>query len=319
MRCKFNLFNTDGFEGLSSANLKIIITPPFWKTWWFYFIEFLLIIVLLAFVYKYLLKIRTNRLLRVQNEKIFQTNQKLLDSENNLKQLNATKDKFFSIISHDLKNPFTSLLSISELMSDDYEELEEEDKEQGIKKVHESAKRIYRLLENLLTWSRAQSGRINYEPVIVHLNEIVGENLLLLEEAAIKKGITLHSQFPGAIHAYCDREMINTIVRNLLSNAIKFSRKDEPVKVEIEDMKVSWKINIIDQGIGISDENQKKIFQIDTKFKSEGTSGEKGTGLGLIICKEFVEKNGGDISIFSKEGEGSTFSFTVPKTGGFVE
>jgi len=306
--------NVDGFEGLSQASLKIIITPPFWKTWWFYLFEALIIIVLLGFIYKYLLKIKTNRLLIVQNEKIFHANQKLLDSENNLKQLNATKDKFFSIISHDLKNPFTSLLSISELMSDHYEYLDEKDKEQGIKKVHDSAKRIYKLLENLLTWSRAQSGSISYTPAYLDLEEIINDNILLHAEAAEKKSIKLEANISANIKAYCDCEMISMVVRNLLNNAIKFSPNGKSVKIEVEDLNTSWKLSVIDQGIGIALENQEKIFQIGTKFKAEGTSGEKGTGLGLIICKEFVEQNEGNISIISEEGKGSTFSITIPKS-----
>ena len=311
--------NTDGFEGLSDARLQIHIKPPFWRTWWFYLAETLLLIVILTFIYKYLLKIRTNKLLMIQNEKIFKANQKLQESESSLRNLNATKDKFFSIISHDLKNPFTSLLSISELMTKDYEELDEEDKHQGISKVYDSARRIFQLLENLLTWSRSQSGRLHFSPARLDLRKLINENVGLLEESANSKGIRLRTSLPGIAEAFCDQEMINTVVRNLINNAIKFSQRDADVLIVLKDEDAHWTMSVVDKGIGISEENKQKIFRIDTKFKTEGTAGEKGTGLGLIICKEFVEKNGGAISIESKEGEGSTFSFTVPKSSGFVE
>ena len=316
---KVRSVNTDRFEGLSAANLRILVMPPFWKTWWFFLFEALLLIVLLTFVYKYLLKIRTNKLLRVQNEKIFQANQKLMDSERSLMHLNATKDKFFSIISHDLKNPFTSLLSLSELMAKDYKELDEEDKHQGISKVYESARRIFQLLENLLTWSRSQSGRLHFSPARLDLNILIKDNVNLLEASANSKGIKIRTQLPEEANSYCDEEMINTVIRNLINNAIKFSPIDSEVKVNLEELDAHWKLSVIDQGIGISETNRQKIFKIEKKFKTEGTAGEKGTGLGLIICKEFVEKNGGAISIESKVGEGSSFSFTIPKSNGFVE
>ena len=316
---KIRSINHDGYYSDSNAEITVVIIPPFWKTRWFYLFEVLVFLVLLTFIYKYLLKIRTNRLLRVQNEKIFLANQKLKESEKNLKQLNATKDKFFSIISHDLKNPFTSLLSISELMSNDYKNLDEEDKEQGVKSIYDSAWRIYKLLENLLTWARSQSGRVKFEPVNFELDSIIEDNVMLHCELANKKDIEMETRYPDNVSAFGDPEMISTVVRNLLSNAIKFSPRGESISIQIKDLKSIWIVSVIDQGVGIAPENQEKIFKIDTKFKTEGTSGEKGTGLGLLICKEFVEKNGGKIKISSKEGKGSSFSFSLPKSGKFVQ
>ena len=306
--------NRDGICCASPAALTIKITPPFWKTWWFYLLEITFILSVIAFIYRFLLKIRTNRLLKIQNEKINLANEKLLASENNLKQLIATKDKFFSIISHDLKNPFTSLLSISELMTKDYNALDEEDKIEGIRGIHDSANRIYRLLENLLTWSRAQSGRIKYEPTNFNLDSVVKDNCLLHAKAAEKKGILFNTEIPDNINVFADKDMISTVIRNLLGNAIKFSPTGKTVNIRVKDDDQFWEINIIDEGVGIADEDLEKIFQIHTKLKTEGTEGEKGTGLGLIISKEFIEKNGGQISVTSEEGKGSTFSFTVLKS-----
>jgi len=315
---KVRTLNADGLEGLTDANLRIRIDPPFWMTWWFYLLEALIIAAILVFAYKYLLKIRTNKLLRVQNEKIYHANQKLTESESNLKRLNATKDKFFSIISHDLKNPFTSLLSISELMASDYKNLDEEEKEQGIMRVHDSGKRIYNLLENLLTWSRAQSGRTSFKPQQLELVEMVEENIDLLKEAAEAKDIIMVKSTPELALAFGDQDMFNTVLRNLLNNAIKFSPKGKLIEVKVKDIKSSYEISVTDQGVGIAEEHLEKLFRIDAKYKTEGTAGEKGTGLGLIICKEFVEKNGGHIKVTSVIKEGTSFVFTIPKTSGFV-
>lgn len=306
--------NADGIHGISSEELEIVIIPPFWKTWWFYTFQVLVVLLLFRFLYRYLLKVRTNRLLRIQNEKINHANQKLTESENNLKQLNITKDKFFSIIAHDLKNPFSSLLSVSDLMSKDYKMLDEEEKEQGIKIVNDSAKRIYKLLENLLTWSMAQTGKLKYEPMKFELKDIIKENLLLHKNLAKEKGVFLEYILPKETGAFGDKEMINTVIRNLLSNAIKFTPSGKSVELIVDSLDTFWEIRIVDEGIGISSKNQDKIFQVGRKFKTDGTAGEKGTGLGLIICKEFVHKNGGHIVLISEEGKGSTFSFTLPRS-----
>ncbi len=305
--------NADGILGIVTDELTIIVTPPFWKTWWFFLIEIFILITIVGFLYKYLLKLKTNRLLRIQNEKINQANLKLIESENNLKEINVTKDKFFSIIAHDLKNPFSSLLSISQLMTEDYHNLDEEDKEKGIKVVNDSARRIYRLLENLLTWSMTQTDRIIFEPVNFELREVIVENINFHNVLAKEKGVVIDFSIPDKIRSYGDKEMINTVIRNLLSNALKFTPAGKAIKITVTDKSSFWNVSILDEGIGISPENQEKIFRVDTQFKTEGTSGEKGTGLGLIICKEFVERNGGRISLISDDGKGSKFSFSIPK------
>jgi signal transduction histidine kinase len=199
-------------------------------------------------------------------------------------------------------------------MSKDYEMLDEEDKKQGIKIVNDSAIRIYKLLENLLTWSMAQTGKIKYEPVKFELKGIIKDNLLLHKNVAKEKGVLLDSCIPDNATTFGDKEMINTVVRNLLSNAIKFTPGGKSILVIVESKDSFWEIKVVDEGVGINSDNQAKIFQVGTKFKTEGTKGEKGTGLGLIICKEFVNKNGGEITVISEEGKGSSFSFTMPKS-----
>ncbi len=303
----------DGTWSKSVAKLDIIITPPFWKTWWFLLFEVIVVLALAYSVYSYLVKLRTYRILKIQNERINTANKKLIKSEQNLKIINATKDKFFSIISHDLKNPFTSLLSISELMSAKYDSFDEEEKESSVQRIHKSIKQIYNLLQNLLTWSRAQSGKIQFSPSKFNISELLQENYSLYILSANKKKVRLLRNFQNDIMAYGDRDMINAVIRNLVNNGIKFTLADKSVELGIHDHKNEVEVYIKDEGVGISKESLQKLFRIDQQVKTIGTDGEKGTGLGLIICKEFIEKNKGRINVKSEPGKGSTFSFTVPK------
>ncbi len=304
--------NSDGYQSDPPLLLNITITPPFWLSWWFILLEVLFSTAIAVMIYIYLVKSRTNRLLKYQNQQISQANEALRKSEKNLMELNATKDKFFSIISHDLKNPFASLLSISELMVESFDQTEKEDHKSGFKKIHESVKHLLDLLENLLTWSRSQRGRIKYDPVRFNLTSVIQENINVHKLLAERKGIMLLSPEQDEVYAYGDRDMINSVIRNLVTNAVKFTEKDKKVEIKLDTREEKIAVSIVDEGVGIPPEHMNKLFRIDEKFKSTGTAGEKGTGLGLIICREFVEKNGGEISVESKPGEGSTFSFTVP-------
>jgi len=304
--------NPDGLWSESIAELKIRIKPPFWHSWWFIALEIFVAFNLFMLIYRYLLKSKTNKLLQAQNEQITQVNKQLSESEQSLKELNATKDKFFSIISHDLKNPFSSLLSMSESISKNFQHTDDEDKLTIFNMINESVKHIYSLLNNLLTWSRAQRERISFEPVEFDLSTLIEININLHRIAAEKKGVNLIANYEENIKAYADREMINTVIRNLINNAVKFSASGNSIEIESKKKDSSVEVLIKDQGIGISEENLQKLFCIDVKFKSTGTSGEKGTGLGLILCKEFVEKNKGKIKVESILGKGSIFSFSVP-------
>jgi signal transduction histidine kinase/ligand-binding sensor domain-containing protein len=303
--------NTDGYRSPPML-LRILITPPIWLSWWFILLEIIFSTAIAVMIYVYLLKSRTNRLLKHQNQQISQANEALRKSEKNLMELNATKDKFFSIISHDLKNPFSSLLSISELMVESFDHTDREDHKAGFQKINQSVKHLLDLLENLLTWSRSQRGKIKYEPVRFNLSTLVQENINLHRLLAERKGIMLQSNDQGEVYAYGDRDMINSVIRNLVTNAVKFTERDKKVEIQLNPKDKEVEVSIMDEGIGISSEQLEKLFRIDEKFKSTGTAGEKGTGLGLIICREFVEKNGGEIHVRSSPGKGSIFSFTIP-------
>ncbi|RXQ95936.1 sensor histidine kinase [Ancylomarina salipaludis] len=305
--------NPDGIWSPKTRELSIIINPPFWMEWWFILLEILLLIAIIIFNYRYLLKIRTNKLLRIQNEKISTANKKLTESEQNLKELNATKDTFFKIISHDLKNPFTSLMSISQAIDENYEAIDNEEKKMGIKKINEGINHIYALLENLLTWSRSQTGKIKYDPQICNLSDLIKENIALYMVSANKKNINIDCDLPDEPKAFADKEMISTVIRNLINNAVKFTKLNSTIHIILKSQDSNYKVEITDQGEGISEENINKLFRIDKKYKTTGSSGEKGTGLGLLLCKEFIEINKGTIGVKSTLGEGSCFYFTLPK------
>ena len=308
--------NTDGFLTNNPARLKIIITPPFWRQWWFLMLEVLAAIGITIFFYRFLIHQRTNKILKVQYREIKKAHKQLQISENNLMELNATKDKFFSIISHDLKNPFASVLSISELLDDSFENTDEKELKYGVKKIRETNQHIYSLLENLLTWSKSQRGKLTIEAGKFNLSKVIETNVNLLKLAAEKKNITIEASVKDELCAFGDREMISTVIRNLLTNAVKFTQEDKSIQIKVDVSDEVNKVSIIDQGVGISPDNIERLFKIEDKIKTDGTAGEKGTGLGLIICQEFVENNHGIIEVTSTPGKGSTFSFTVPQSNG---
>jgi PAS domain S-box-containing protein len=237
---------------------------------------------------------------------------KLAKQKEELKELNATKDKFFSILAHDLKNPFTNLYSMGDLLIKNFKDLDEEEKVEGLKKMHKSSEFIYQLLENLLTWSRTQRGKIEFEPGNFNPGTLAEVNVNLHKAAAENKGVKIENLVSGEHLAYGDREMINTVIRNLLNNAVKFSEEGDTIQLDLKKNKDKLTISIKDEGIGISREDQNKLFKVDEKYKSKGTAGETGTGLGLVLCKEFVEKNGGKIWCESEMGKGTIFYFSVP-------
>ncbi|MFN2126756.1 MAG: sensor histidine kinase, partial [Anaerolineales bacterium] len=227
-------------------------------------------------------------------------------------ELNATKDKIFSILAHDLKNTFASLYSRSQMVDENYQNLDEEDKLSSLKRIHNSTELIYNLLENLLTWSKSQSGHIEYNPSKFNISTLIQENLNLHSIPAERKGIHLKTNVSDIHTAFADKQMINTVLRNLVNNAVKFTDSGKEVELNVKKDEKFLEIEVKDQGVGISPENLKKLFRIDVKYKTVGTSGEKGTGLGLILCYEFIHKNHGDIWCKSELGKGTSFYFTIP-------
>ncbi len=232
----------------------------------------------------------------------------------NLKELNATKDIFFSIISHDLKNPFSSLIGISRLLKSNIGKYSREEIMEKIDAIEISSKRASDLLDNLLEWSMAQTGKIKFEPENLQLRNVIDDCLASIENQIINKKIKIIFEITEGFSVKADFNMLKIIFRNLLTNAVKYSHQNGIISVKAEEKNSSAvEISIVDNGIGITAEGIDKLFRIETKYSTPGTSNESGTGLGLLLCKEFVEKHGGRIWAESKPDEGSTFKFSLPK------
>ncbi|MDP2890941.1 MAG: PAS domain S-box protein [Bacteroidota bacterium] len=227
--------------------------------------------------------------------------------------LNATKDKFFSIIAHDLRSPFNSFLGLTEIMSEDLPNLTMPQLQEMIAGMNKSATNLYRLLENLLNWSQIQKGTIPFNPEEIQIGLVTGEIIEMIQEQAKNKKIKITTEIPDGLVVFADSNMLQTIIRNLVSNAIKYTNKGGRISLSV---KSSSDKNIViaiqDTGIGMSREMVDNLFRIDTNANRKGTEGEPSTGLGLLLCKEFVEKHGGKIWVESCEGKGSTFYFTFP-------
>lgn len=239
----------------------------------------------------------------------------LIEEQNQqLEELNATKDKFFSIIAHDLKNPFGVILATTEFMTNPNYHLSMEEYIDFSKDINQTARVLFNLLENLLTWARSQRGQIPYQPDMVNVNELINNNCMMLQQQAESKKIHLKTDLEDNLIAYIDENMITTVIRNLMTNAIKFTNEKGEITVKSRDYNDKFiQISVRDNGVGIAEDVIKKLFRIDVNVTTAGTSQEKGTGLGLILCKEFVEKNGGKIWVESEIGKGSKFKFTIPK------
>lgn len=229
-----------------------------------------------------------------------------------LETLNATKDKFFSIIAHDLKNPFASLIGASDFLVNSSHELSQEQMTNFLTIINSSAKQGYRLLENLLEWSRMQTGMMIWQPEQVDLWDLVNEVVNLLRGSAENKQIHLEARVDEDLSAFVDPNMINTVVRNLVSNAIKFTPCGGEVVVESRQTKDFVEITVRDSGVGIKPEDIEKLFRIDEQVIQNGTENETGTGLGLILCKEFIDKHKGQLCVKSEANKGSSFIFTLP-------
>jgi PAS domain S-box-containing protein len=229
-----------------------------------------------------------------------------------LKELNDAKDKFFSIIAHDLRSPFNGLLGFSKVLSDEFEDLTKDEVKEYISYVYSSAKNVFNLIENLLQWSRIQTGRMEYQPIRIDLHELVFKIVNLFTTVAIEKHITLRNNVPITAVVKADQNMLNSIIQNLVANALKFTNSGGNVSISYEFTDNFHKIIVEDDGIGISKENQKKLFRIDSHYSTVGTSNEEGTGLGLVLCNELAIQNGGHIHVESDINKGSKFTISFP-------
>ncbi len=294
----------------------------------------LIILILLVLIYyRYVEVRRTNRMLEAQKEEITRKNQQLHDlnnkllrqkkeldelnknlkkSERHLISVNKTKDRFFSIISHDLRNPFASIVSFSRILKRDINTLTKEELQELTVELDKSVLKINSLLENLLQWSQTQTGKIKYKPELFVVKDLIRDNVNLLSIRAREKSIDITDKVVDHLVVWGDVNMTNTIIRNLLSNALKYSYPGGRVTLNSRKLNAMVEISIADDGTGIPEEDQEKLFRVDSLYTTLGTNDEKGSGLGLLLCKEFVKKQGGDIAFESTKGKGSVFSFTIP-------
>jgi len=229
-----------------------------------------------------------------------------------LKELNATKDKLFSIIAHDLRNPLQVLLFSAELLCKHFDNFDGDKKKEFINKIYVGTNQISELLENLLEWSKSQRGVIESKFEKTDIGILAKENIDLFKENAEKKNILLRSDIGAGVYAFADRNMIRIVLRNLVSNAIKFTKAGGMVTIHASVNSGVAHISVSDTGIGIDEDDIPHLFRIDKQKTTLGTAKEQGSGLGLILCKEFVEKNNGTIRVTSTSGEGSCFTFSLP-------
>jgi signal transduction histidine kinase len=248
--------------------------------------------------------------LAIENSRYFE---KIHEMNKMLQDANNTKDKFFTIIAHDLKSPFVTIMGFSEVLIENIQGFDKNKIEKYITAIYDSSKQAYSLLENLLIWAQSQKGSIDFAPEMFDLKALVIESVDFIETQALKKNVRIINAINEDIYVFADKNMMNTILRNLLTNAIKFTPQGGKIAIICSSFNDHTQIAITDTGVGMNEETINKLFRIDSQITNRGTENENGTGLGLILCKEFIEKHGGKIWAKSKPDEGSVFYFTIPK------
>ena len=251
-------------------------------------------------------RVHTHLTLRRQHHQLQQQTEQL-------RALNAEKDRFLSMIAHDLRSPFSTLRLLIGVAAENIEGSGQNELENLMHLLKKSSENVYTLLENLLTWSQIQHGVMKYHPQPLDVHKMIVQNMALLKPAADQKQITIKNDIAAETTAYADYRMVDAVVRNLLSNALKFTYPGGNITVSAQPAEQWMTISVADTGIGIEAEHLPKLFRIDAIYRRKGTAREPGTGLGLILCKEFIEKHGGEIWAESVVGKGSTFKFTLPK------
>jgi signal transduction histidine kinase len=240
----------------------------------------------------------------------------IIDKEKQLTALNATKDKFFSIIAHDLKNPFNALIGFTDLLTEDYENMSDDERKNIIQILAKTAGSGFKLLENLLNWSRLQTNRIDYNPEEINLHDLVVNMVDFLKPSARQKQIILSNKMQPDSFAWADQNIVETVLRNLISNAVKFTSADGIITISANAYdENTLTIKVADTGQGMSKELIDTVFNLENVDSTPGTAGERGTGLGLILCRDFVKMEGGKIWIESEMNKGTSVYFTLKRHG----
>lgn len=315
-----------------TSSLTFTITPRFYQHWWFYALVigglWALIHFIISIRYKRLIlkqeqlesviKEQTEEIRKEKNE-VEAQNVLIQKQSKELEESNRTKDKFFSIIAHDLRNPFQGILGFSELLIDKADTIKRSKLKESLEHIQKSSKSLFTLTENLLNWASLNTGKITPKPILIDLQKVLHDSAELFEDLAQQKGITIQVNAPKQLEILADPNMIKTVIRNLLSNAIKFTPKYGTVTLSLHSEHQHYIIEVQDTGIGMSDKMINEVLLLEVNTSRDGTNQEKGTGLGLLICKEMVELHHGEISIHSENGKGTRFSLRFPSEGLYKE
>ena len=320
--------NNDGVWNEEGTSLNIIIIPSFWQTWGFRITAIILLVstIILIFYRRVQQVIKRNSMLeelvKERTKEIYEKNaileeqtEELKTQRDDLDMSNSVKDKLFSIISHDLRSPFNTLNGFTELIKSKYDDYSDEKRKEMIGIISDSANQAYNLLDNLLNWSRTQRGKLSFNPLMTNVVSLINGKMDLLNHQAANKNILVEFECASEeIMLEIDTNLINVVIQNLLTNAIKFTRSNGKIQVncKIEDNHII--ISVRDNGTGISEDDIKKLFRKDVHFTSRGTDKEAGTGLGLLICMDFVEMHHGKIWLESELNKGSEFFISLPVT-----
>lgn len=317
--------NNDGVWSREEAAIRIVIDPPWWKSWPAY-AGYLLLILIILLIYvrqreaklvraRKILEERVKErtlLIEQQNSEIIRKNEELKSLNQELRHLNATKDKFFSIIAHDLRNPFNTIIGLTDIFLANLEKYDPAKIRRSLNDIRETSGHAFDLLQNLLIWARTRTGSLEYNPASFDLRERIDVTIELIGAQAAKKNIMIISEVEEPIMILGDANMVDTILRNLITNALKFTHPEGTVTIRAGITGNRCEVAISDNGIGMSKEIVSKLFRMDAKVTRKGTDSEKGSGLGLLLCEEFVVRHGGSFRVESEPGKGSTFFFTLP-------
>jgi len=304
--------NNDGIWNEEGTTLTLVIVPPFWKTTWFY-IAVILTGILILFI-GFRIKVHNIRVRNIKLEKtVSRRTRELRESNKLLRNEIEEKKKVYSVLAHDLRNPFMSIIGFSEYLAEKLEDDKDEEKREISKMVLESSKSLFQLLENLLEWASAKRRNLKPRKEPLKLHTMVDKAFRTNQLSAESKGVRLQNNFPEDVVALGDKNMIQTVLRNLVSNAIKFSREESSVTVSVQEKDDRYVISVSDSGVGMTKEEQKKILSASGSHRRTGTKGEKGIGFGLMLCKDFINENGGELRVESEKDKGSSFFFTLDK------
>lgn len=321
----FQATNSEDVWGNELGSIAIKVPARFYQQAWFYILVAILVVIVFYITIRLSNRILISRQAKMQalidsqteqirrEKDVLEAQKKVIEEQTNyLKEANKTKDRFFSIIAHDLRNPFQAMIGYSDILYHKIDNINKDELKEGIQIIRDSSKTLHKLTENLLSWASLQTGKVTPQPEIFLLNEVIEKNIELLQQTSQQKEIDLIVDAKDDIQVFADQNMTDTIIRNVLSNAIKFTHRTGKVYIKTEAYNNTCFITIKDNGIGMSEKSIAGIFNLDSNLSRFGTENETGSGLGLILCNEMVQMNNGSLKIESAEGKGTTITILLP-------